>query len=92
MAFLICVPVRLVITIFKREKMLVLSANMICGRPFSCQTSQSNVDSKLGRTIVISNLQSAPEPLMLDTLPVSKHVRQICGSLLKFLTSGDLDL
>jgi len=38
------------------------------------------------------SLQSAPEPNALDLPPVSKHLCQMCGNFLRFLTSVDLDL
>jgi len=50
------------------------------------------VDSKLGLTMVRPSLQSAPDPPALDPPPVSKHMHQVCGKFLRFMTSGDLDL
>jgi len=62
-------------------------------RPSVQLSNASNVDSKLGLTVVRPSLQSAPEPPALDPPPVSKHIRQICGNFLSFfLTFGDLDL
>jgi len=52
----------------------------------------SVVDSKFGITVVRPSLQTVPEPPALDPPPISKHVRQIFGNFLRFLTSGDLDL
>ena len=60
-------------------------------RPFA-EPSVSGVDSKLGLTMVRPSLQSAPEPPALDPPQVSKHVSQMCGNFLTFLTSGDLDI
>ena len=51
--------------------------------------SRSGADSKLGLTMVMCSLQSAPEPPALDPPPVSKHDAR---SLWRFLTSSDLDL
>ena len=67
----------------EQEKMSTASADMICGRPSSCQVSQTPTANNWVRP----SLQSAPEPPS-----VCKHVRQICGNCLRFLTSGDLDL
>ena len=56
----------------EQEKMSAPSADMLCGRPSSCRASQA-LDSKLGLTMVISSLQSAPEPPALDPPAVSKR-------------------
>ena len=61
-------------------------------------SSVSGVNDKFLLTMVRASLQSMPEPPALDLPlpPISKHERQICGSLcgsfLRYLTSSDLDL